>query len=129
MPVTDYSKKAILTRLNDIEIGNAVTSAEVAYTKTGWTGITNVDAALDDLKDNKFQIPASPTAIAVNLTEITHTAPSSPDYALQDLVQNTGFGFVTKDEGNSTLAVIKNLQQQVATMRAALKAAGIVVEP
>lgn len=44
--------------------------------------------------------------LTANLTNITHTAASSPDYALQDLVQNTGFGFATKDEGNTLLAVV-----------------------
>lgn len=51
------------------------------------------------------------------LTTITHTAPSSADYALQDLVTSgTGYGFATKDEGNSLLAVVKNLQQRVALL-------------
>lgn len=54
------------------------------------------------------------------LTTITHTSPGSPDYAIQDLVQNTGFGFVTKDEGNSLLAVIANLQVRVAELEVRL---------
>lgn len=44
------------------------------------------------------------------LTAITHTAPGTPDYAIQDLVAATGFGFVTKDEGNTVLSVIKAMQ-------------------
>lgn len=40
------------------------------------------------------------------LTAITHTAPGTPDYAIQDLTAG-GFGFVTKDEGNTVLSVIK----------------------
>jgi hypothetical protein len=47
------------------------------------------------------------------LTTITHTAPSTADYALQDLTSSTPFGFATKDEGNSLLAVVKNLQIRV----------------
>jgi hypothetical protein len=62
-------------------------------------------------------------ALTAQLTTITHTAPGTPDYALQDLVQNTGFGFVTKDEGNSTLAVIANLQTRVAQLEARLGSA------
>jgi len=58
--------------------------------------------------------------LTAQLTTITHSAPGTPDYALQDLVQNTGFGFVTKDEGNSTLAVIANLQARVAQLEARL---------
>ena len=52
------------------------------------------------------------------LTVITHTAAGTPDFAIQDLISTAGssFGFVTKDEGNSVLAVIKNLQARVATL-------------
>ncbi len=47
------------------------------------------------------------------LTSITHTAPGTPDYAIQDLTNSSAYGFVTKDEGNSVLAVVKNLQIRV----------------
>ena len=46
-------------------------------------------------------------------TTITHTAPSTADYAIQDLTTTTPFGFVTKDEGNTVLQVIANLQTRV----------------
>lgn len=65
---------------------------------------------------------AAPTAA---LTAITHTAPGTPDYAIQDLVQNTGFGFVTADEGNTVLSVIANLQTRVAELEAAAAGVGI----
>lgn len=65
-------------------------------------------------------------ALTAQLTTITHTAPGTPDYALQDLVQNTGFGFATADEGNSLLAVVANLQARCAEMEARLEALGIV---
>lgn len=67
-----------------------------------------------------------PTALTAQLTTITHTAPGAPDYALQDLVQNTGYGFVTKDEGNSTLAVIANLQARLASLETKLTALGVL---
>lgn len=66
-------------------------------------------------------------ALTAQLTTITHTAPGTPDYALQDLVQNTGFGFATADEGNSLLAVVANLQARCAELEARLEALGIVV--
>lgn len=47
------------------------------------------------------------------LATITHTAPGTPDYAIQNLV-NPGFGFVTLDEGNSVLQVIANLQTRMS---------------
>lgn len=58
-------------------------------------------------------------ALTAQLTTITHTAPGTPDYAIQDLTSG-GYGFVTKDEGNSVLAVIANLQTRVAELEARL---------
>lgn len=69
-----------------------------------------------------------PAAFTAQLTSITHTAPGTSDYALQDLVQNTGFGFVTKDEGNTVLKVILNLQVRMAEAEAKLVALGAVAE-
>lgn len=69
---------------------------------------------------------ARQTALTAQLTAITHTAPGTPDYALQDLVQNTGFGFATADEGNSVLKVIANLQARLAEIETVLENLGIV---
>lgn len=66
-------------------------------------------------------------ALTAQLTTITHTAPGTPDYAIQNLVQNTGFGFATADEGNTVLAVVANLQARLAEVEARLEAAGLVV--
>ena len=55
------------------------------------------------------------------LTTITHTAPGTPDYAVQDLINTSAYGFVTKDEGNTVLSVVKNLQQRVADLEARVK--------
>ena len=63
-------------------------------------------------------------ALTAQLTSLTHTAPGTPDYALQDLTDTGGFGFKTKDEGNSVLAVILNLQTRVAQLEARLKVTG-----
>jgi hypothetical protein len=59
-------------------------------------------------------------------TTLTHTAASTPDYALQDLTDTGGFGFATKDEGNTTLAVIVNLQTRLAELEAVLIEHGIL---
>jgi len=66
------------------------------------------------------------SALAAQLTAITHTAAGTADYAIQDLVQNSGFGFATANEGNTVLAVIANLQARCAAMEAALEGVGIV---
>ncbi len=67
-----------------------------------------------------------PTALTTQLTSITHTAPGTPDYAIQDLIATAGssYGFVSKDEGNTVLSVILNLQTRVAELETKLVALG-----
>ncbi len=84
MSTQDYSKKAILAKIN----------------------------------------PANPTQLTAALTDITHTDPGTPDYAIQDLTSTGGYGFVTKDEGNTALKVIANLQERVAALEAIVVAMG-----
>lgn len=79
---------------------------------------------IEDVTDETLSTGA--TAQTAALTDITFTAPGTADFAIQDLVQNTGFGFVTKDEGNTVLSVIKNLQDRVAELETRLEALGIV---
>ncbi len=67
-----------------------------------------------------------PAANTAALTTITSTAPGSPDFAIQDLTQTTPFGFVTKDEGNSVLAVIANLQARVTQLETKLQTLGLL---
>ena len=65
-------------------------------------------------------------ALTTQLTTITSTAPGTADFAIQDLTQTTPFGFVTKDEGNSVLAVIANLQARLAQVEARLETVGLI---
>lgn len=67
-----------------------------------------------------------PAAITAGLTSITHTAPGTPDYAIQDLTNSSAYGFVTKDEGNTVLKVIASLQVRVGELEARLEEAGII---
>ena len=66
------------------------------------------------------------------LTDLTHTAPGSADYAIQDLVQSDvptageGFGFVTKDEGNSVLKIVQANKVRIAEIITALQRAGVM---
>ena len=69
---------------------------------------------------------AKGAALTAQLTTITSTAPGTPDYAIQDLTQTTPFGFVTKDEGNSVLSVIANLQTRVSQLESRLQALGLI---
>lgn len=67
-----------------------------------------------------------PTALTTQLTSITHTAPGTPDYAVQDLTNVAPYGFVTKDEGNTVLSVILNLQTRVGELETKLQAIGLI---
>lgn len=66
--------------------------------------------------------------ITDELTSITHTAPVTPDYALQDLTSTTPFGFVTKDEGNTLLSVVANLQTRVKELEDVLSSYGLLTD-
>ena len=67
-----------------------------------------------------------PAALTAQLTSITHTAPGTPDYAIQDLTNSSAYGFVTKDEGNTVLSVIANLQARLAHVAARLEECGLI---
>lgn len=65
-------------------------------------------------------------ALTTQLTTITHTAPGTPDYAVQNLTNSSGYGFVTADEGNTVLSVIANLQARLAEVEARLEGVGLI---
>ena len=67
-----------------------------------------------------------PAANTAALTTLTSTAPGTADYAIQDLTATGGYGFVTKDEGNTVLAVIENLQARVAQLETKLQTLGLL---
>lgn len=64
-------------------------------------------------------------ALTTQLTSITHTAPGTPDYAIQDLINSSAYGFASKDEGNTVLSVIANLQARLAQVEAILEGKGL----
>lgn len=70
-----------------------------------------------------------PTALTAQDTTITHTAPGTPDYALQDLTDSgvgSTWGFATQDEGNTLLKVVANLQTRVSELEAKLQSLGLL---
>jgi hypothetical protein len=69
-----------------------------------------------------------PSALTAQLASLTHTEPSTPDYAIQDLTNSSPYGFVTKDEGNTVLKVIKNLQTRVQELETKLESLGIIAQ-
>ena len=69
---------------------------------------------------------AQGAALTAQLTSITHTAPGTPDYAIQNVTATTPYGFVTADEANTVLSVILNLQTRLAEVEARLEARGLI---
>jgi len=67
-----------------------------------------------------------PAALTAKDTSITHTAPGTPDFAIQDLTTTTPFGFADQDEGNTVLQVILNLQTRVNELETKLQALGLL---
>jgi len=65
-------------------------------------------------------------ALTAGLTQITHTEPGTPDYAISDLTQTTPYGFASQDEGNTVLKVIKNLQVRVDELEDKFQAIGLL---
>lgn len=121
------------------DIASIVVGTVGNWTSTGTTqdGYVSFTVAVNGTLTERIRIndtgigffataPAAQAALlAAPLTSITHTAPGTPDYALQDLVQNTGFGFATADEGNTLLSVVLALQVGYAAMRTALTNYGL----
>ena len=65
------------------------------------------------------------------LTTVTHTAPTVSDYALQDFVDvagdgSQGFSFKDKDEANTVMSVIANLQIRLQDFEDKAKAYGLL---
>ena len=73
-------------------------------------------------------VTLSPTDLSVAaLTDLTMAgSPVVPDYAIQAITDTGPFGFVTADEAETVLTVIRNLQLRVTILETALTAVGIV---
>lgn len=108
------------------ELTTAVNNSAKTNAANTFTGATTFTGASTFSGAVTFSGSAQGAALTVQLTTITFASPGTPDYAVQDLVQNTGFGFVTKDEGNTVLSVIANLQVKMAEIEARLEATGYV---
>lgn len=67
-----------------------------------------------------------PTALTTALTTITHSEPSSPDYAIAALTNSSPYGFASADEGHSVLKVIANLQARINGLETKLQALGLL---
>lgn len=122
--IASFSEKSTLVDADNLVITD---SAEKNTQKRSL--FSSLKASLKTYFDGVYEPVVTPQSeLTDELTAITHTAASSADYAIQDLVQNTGFGFATKDEGNTVLAVIANLQARVNGLETKLVALGFLAD-
>lgn len=105
----NMNEKEVLIEKEGHVKGTALIKVDDTNSKIGLFGATPV---------------VQPTALTAQLTTITHTAPSTPDYAIQALTNSSPYGFATADEGNSVLKVVANLQARVAELETKLVALG-----
>lgn len=92
-------------------IGVSISSASVPIGRViGYVSSTDLIVQIQPTGTGALPVAA--------LTTITHTSPGTPDYALQNVTNSTPYGFVTADEANTTLSVIRNLQIRVADLEA-----------
>lgn len=146
---------ATASAVNEITIANAATGSGPTISTTGddtnidlnislkGTGSINIEDATNIIlgtttgtkigtstsqKIGFFNVTpvVQQTELTDELTTITHTAPVTPDYAIQDLTLTTPYGFATKDEGNTVLSVIANLQARVNELETKLVAYGLL---
>jgi len=66
------------------------------------------------------------TALTSQLTTITCSDPSSPDYSIADPINNNAYGFTTADEFKTVMSVICNLQNRLLELETKLKNYGLL---
>ena len=69
---------------------------------------------------------AKAAALTTALTTISCSAPSTPDYDIQDITNSSPYGFKTAEEGQTVLNVIKNLQTRLAELESKLQTMGLL---
>ena len=72
---------------------------------------------------------AQPAALTAALTQISHTGPTTPDYAIATPVDSgvgSAWGFSTQDEFETTMSVILNLQTRVDELESKLQSLGLL---
>jgi len=116
----------------DVEVGGDVTIGDGGNVVLDTTTGTQIATAASQKLGFFGATPVvQQSEITDELTTITHTAPGTPDYAVQDLVDSgvgSAFGFATKDEGNTVLSVIANLQARVNELETVLVTLGFLAD-
>jgi len=134
-PSADYDGFTVTIKKCDSS-ANTVTVKCSGGTIDGITGTTGVvltyenDAITVVCDGANYEIKAvvlgEASALTSAVTQITHTAPGTPDYAFQDMTSTSPYGFVTQDEANTALAVILNLQTRLDELETKLQAHGVI---
>ena len=133
-PVGSYDAAQLtssVVNLDNCTLVNGTTTGTVARINTQALNNAQIAGALDHDGTTVGFYGTTPVVkgagLTAPLTTVTCSAPGTPDYAIADLVAN-GYGFVAKDEGQSVLKVIANLQARVNELEARLSsAAGVGV--
>lgn len=87
-------------------VGVSISSASVPIGMvTEYISSTKIRVDIDAVGTGALPVAA--------LTTITHTSPSSADYAIANTINSSAWGFSTQDEANTILSVIRNLQIRV----------------
>ena len=69
---------------------------------------------------------ARPAALTAALTQISHTGPTTPDYAIATPINTNAWGFSTQDEFETVMSVILNLQTRVDEAETKLQSLGLL---
>lgn len=107
-------------------VGNITLSDTVDFVFNATTGTKIGTATSQKLSLWGVTPVVQPTALTAQDSSISHTSPGTPEFVIQDLTTTTPFGFVTKDEGNTVLQVILNLQTRVSELETKLQAIGVL---
>lgn len=110
--------------------GTGESGVRIYGTPAGASGTTDgTPAVMFEVLGNKVGLfgvtpVVRPTALTAALTTVTCSAPGTPDYAIQDPVAATGYGFVTLDEALSLIKAVANAQVRIGELETKLQALG-----
>jgi hypothetical protein len=114
-----------------IDLGDSANS--LRWRNLYLTGLAQIGGALDhDGSTVGFYgtAPVSqPAALTTALTQISHTGPTTPDYAIAAPVDSgvgSAWGFSTQDEFETAMSVILNLQTRVDELEGKLQSLGLL---
>lgn len=116
---------------SQVGLGSADNTSDVNKPVSTATNTAINTAVSTHESDASIHVANAPQApLTTQLTTITHTAPGTPDFVIQDFLDvslTVGWAFANKDEANSVLQVIANLQTRVAELETKLQTLGALL--